>query len=303
MKANILYVLVDEGSRKYINQLGVSVLALRQVHPEARVRVLSDLGTRQVVTIASSKLLESIDEWIVEDCLDLPATARSYYLKTRMCDHEKSDFVFLDADTLPIRPFYEDISVIDSDIAMVQDRNHFFPIQPQYPNHIVPNLEEMKWPTSMDKYFNTGVGFFRATKARGELVANWQQLWWERWRKVQEADDQICFNVAAQMSRANVHELPVCFNAMVNVHPIHAVDARIYHFFAGNQKHFGCSLFGHLVEHYDRFQELDTKTLKRAKSMNYPWMPPFWPKHLWKAGMRTQAIKHFIINRFTRCQA
>jgi hypothetical protein len=303
MQINILYVLIDDGSRKYLNQLGVSVLALRQVHPQARIRVLSDLGTRQVVTSASPKLFERIDEWIVEDCLDLPAKARGFYLKTRMCNHEKSDFVFLDADTLPIRPFYEDISVTNCDVAMVQDRNHFFPIHPQYPKHIVPNLEEMNWPTTMDKYFNTGVGFFRATKARDELVAKWQQIWWERWGKVQEPDDQLCFNVAAQKLRAKLHELPACFNAMVNVHPIHAVNARIYHFFAGNQKHFGRSLFGHLVEHFDRFQELDTRALERAKRMNYPWMPPFWPTHLWKAGMRTEAIKHFLINRIKRVQS
>lgn len=303
MKINILYVLIDEGSRKYINQMGVSVLALRQVHPDANVRVLSDPGTREVTSRGSPKLLKSIDEWIVEDCSYLPAKARSRYLKTRMCDYEKSDFVFLDADTVPIRPFYEEMSVIDCDIAMVQDRNHFFPIQPQYPKQIVPDLEAMEWPTSMKKYFNTGVGFFRATQARDELVAKWQQLWWDRWQKVQEIGDQICFNVAAQQLSTNVYELPACFNAMVNAHPIHAVNARIYHFFAANQKDFGCSLFGHLVEYYDRFQELDTKALERAKSMNYPWMPPFWPAHLWKAGMRAQAIKHFLINRIKRVQS
>jgi hypothetical protein len=298
MKINVVYVLVYEGTKKYLNQLGVSVLSLKQVHPDVHVTVVSDPGSRQRVARDSAKLLESIDEWIVEDCPDMPPVARSYYLKTRMPDLVRSDFVFLDADTIAIRPFYEEISAVDGDVAMVQDRSHVHPIQPRFPEFIVPKLEAMNWPTYMSKYYNTGVGFYRATKARDDLVANWQRLWWDRWKKVEcEGDDQICFNVATQQSVARVHELSPVFNAMVNVHPIHAVNARIYHFFAGNQSHFGSSLLGHLVEHYERFQELDLRELNRAKEMEYPWMPPYWPKHLWKAGMRTKAIKYFFLYR------
>ena len=301
MKTTIVYVFVYEGTRKYLNQIGVSVTALRKVHPEANIKIVCDPGTPVRVKRDLPKLLDMVDEVIVEECPESPPVARSFYLKTRMPDLVKCDFVFLDADTLPILPFYEDMAAGDCDIAMVQDRSHYHPIEPHFPEFVVPKMEEMGWPTHTRKYYNTGVGFYRNTPGRDKLVAKWQQLWWDRWKKIEcEGDDQICFNVAVELTEASVRELPICFNAMVAAHPRHARDARIYHFFAGNKQNFGDSLFGHLVQHYELNQEVDWPTLNKAVAMQYPWMPPYWPKHLWQAGLRMHAIKHWVLNRIGR---
>ncbi len=291
-----VYVLVYHGSGRYPAMAWISASALRRVHPGARLVLITDEESPAHLRRAYPQLLALFDQQLSISATIPKLVERSYYLKTRVHDLVRGDYVFLDSDTLPIRPFAH-VFAWDWDIALVQDRNHYCPIKPIYPHWEQPRMDRLGWNIVLPKYFNSGIGFYRDNSAVRKVVADWQKRWQESYATGDEAWrslDQLHLNCALQTHPCKVHELPPAYNAMVLVHPVHARTAKIYHFFAANQQAWKRTLFEHLLDYLYQHGEMDWAALDHCVAMDHPWMPPYWAWQLWHSGSRARAVALFL---------
>ena len=276
----------------------MSASAARRVHPDARLVLLTDEPTPARVRQSCPRLLDLFDR-VVSVPLSYPEPrTRSFYIKTRMRDLIDGDFVFLDTDTLPVRPF-GDVFGKAWDVAAVQDRNHHCPVRPVRPHWEAPRLTRLGWDVRLRWYFNTGVLFWRDTPAARRLGAAWHARWLEELAKLDDFD-QLAFNVAAHDTATDVLELPPAYNAMVTVHPVHARGARVYHFFTVNPDAWRQTVFEHLLSGVERTGEIDWEAVERCVAMDHPWLPPYWPRRLWQTGNRAQAVRLYAAKAVRR---
>jgi hypothetical protein len=294
----VVYVLVYHGRGRYPVMTHVSASAARRVHPDARLVLVTDEETPPHLDRSHPRLPGLFDE-VIPFPADMPELrARSFYLKTRLRDLIAGDFVYLDSDTLPVRPF-ADVFEREWDVALVQDRNHHCPVTPVYPHWEVPRMKKLGWDNPLPRYFNAGIGFYRDTAAARAVVADWQR----RWRQSYAAGDdwdQLALSCAAATVPANVLELPPAYNAMVTVHPAHARGARVYHFFTVNPDAWRQTVFEHLLAGFERTGEIDWAAADRCVAMDHPWLPPYWPRRLWQTGNRGRAVRLYAAKLFRK---
>jgi hypothetical protein len=290
-----VYSVVQHRPGRFAAMCHLSVACLRRLYPDARVVLVSDPETDAVLSRHYGKLLDLITRRIVQPLEFTDLRARSYYLKTCLRDLVDGDMLYLDCDTLPIRPF-DDLWQNREDAALVQDRNHHCPIVPRFPDWVVERAQRTGWRHDFKKYFNLGVYFLRDTPVVRVLVDEWQQ----RWRALYalgDPCDQMSFNYALTTVPVSVRELPPAYNAMVTVHPSHARGAKIYHFFAGNISSMPDLLLEHLLHEYAASGEVDWDSIDRCVALDHPWLPPYWPRRLWQTGNRWRALREFTHNR------
>jgi hypothetical protein len=285
----VAYVLVSSGQDRYTTMCYLSAAAVRRLHADARIVLVTDEATGRLIRANAPHLSQVIDEFLVEPATMPEPRARSFYLKTRLRDVFAGDFFYLDADTLPIRPFF-DVAEGDWDVAFVQDRTHHGPITPVFPHWELPRMKRMGWQAKLSRYFNAGIGFYRDNSRVRELAKDWQ----ERWRhsySLGDDWDQLALNCALESVPVRVRELPPSYNAMVTVAAVHARDAKIYHFFAGNRAELQDSLFEHLIRRFEETRTVDWDAVDHCVARNHPWMPPYWPRRLWQTGNRQEAVR------------
>lgn len=291
---NVVYVLVSNGQDRYATMCALSASAVRRLHADARLVLVMDEPTSHAVRARAPHLRQLIDEFRTEPA-DMPEPrARSFYLKTCLRSILDGDFIYLDSDTLPVRPF-ADMTTGDWDVAFVQDRTHYSPIAPIYPHWETDRLRRMGWQASLKRYFNAGIGFYRDNAAVRAMTADWRRRWQQSYA-VGDDWDQLALNVSLEASPVRVEDLPVAYNAMVTVSPVHARRAKIYHFFAGNRTDLADTLFEHLIRHFDATGAVDWATVDRCVALDHPWVPPYWPRRLWQTGNRLLAARMALAN-------
>src|SRR5690349_2454849 len=151
-RLSVCYVIVSRGQDDYPAMACVSCQALRRVHPDAKVTLLCDKTTEAVLRKDHGYLLDLADAAIGIEVEALPSKATSRYVKTTMRRWIEGDFLYLDSDALPVRPFAE---VFDTtgDLAAVQDRTHLNPLDPSFPPHFVPLYQQLGWRYPLPRYF------------------------------------------------------------------------------------------------------------------------------------------------------
>jgi len=293
----VLYVLTGDQSDRAACQLGVSLLALRKVEPNAVVTLSCDGLAAKFLERDFPEILDQIDSVLQPETMHSSAIEQSRELKILALQYLPGDFVYLDNDTLPVMPFYQDLAARSDQIGLAKDHNHEFPLGTGVPTQVWDRYEVLGWDAKPTTYFNAGLGFYRDGEARRQLSARWFDRWNESVARMKIYNDQHCLNAAIVELGLDVTELPSCFNAMVTVHPRHAVGARVYHYMAGNRKSLDGTLFEHLIEFYGEHRAIDWPTINHAISLEHPWMPPYWPMRFMKAGRPYLALKHWLINR------
>ena len=77
-----------------------------------------------------------MDELIILDSDVSNLKAKSFQFKTRVPQIFNSPVLYLDSDTLPIRPFWKGFHDGNWDIALIQDRSEYCPMDPVYPHWV-----------------------------------------------------------------------------------------------------------------------------------------------------------------------
>jgi hypothetical protein len=285
----VAYVLVSNGQDRYATMCYLSAAGVRRLHPDARLVLVTDEGTGRLVRENAPFLTQLFDQLIVEPATMSEPRARSFYLKTRLRDVLAGDFIYLDSDTLPVRPFV-DMAAGDWDVAFVQDRTHHGPVIPVFPHWELPRLQRMGWQAKLSRYFNAGIGFYRDNAKVRAFTTDWQRRWQQSFA-LGDDWDQLALNCALEAVPICVRELPASYNAMVTVSPVHACGAKIYHFFAGNRSELADSLYEYLIRQFEVTRSVDWSAVDHCVARNHPWMAPYWPRRLWQTGNRFEAVR------------
>ena len=177
------YVLTGGGAGEYAAMVAVSASFLRHLYPRgedgrqgARIVVVCDQETAQ--RLPADHPIRGLADEVMGVRAEMPTTAQqSRYLKTTLRKILRGAFVFLDADTLPVRRF-DELFELKGALAAVPDWN--CQQRPRMPGNMLPVFAQMGWRTPANWYFNSGVVYVNDTPEARRLY----ELWHEKWRVV-----------------------------------------------------------------------------------------------------------------------
>jgi len=174
METKIVYVLVSEEADYYYEMLLLSLYSLRIYHPKDIVEIVMDDTTYWRLVEKKAPVLDDVTPIVVSIPSEYTQMQRSRYLKTRLRQIVKGDFLFLDGDTL-ICDSLKDIDKTNADIAMVPDGNRI--LRHNDINQI--ELCEKSGFGSLDcePYYNSGVVFCRDCHSTDKLYESWHYYW------------------------------------------------------------------------------------------------------------------------------
>jgi hypothetical protein len=284
----ICFVLAAKHLGLYADMGAVAVLAVRRLHPQARIVLVTDELTARAIDHGNHALGNIVSEIIVQATgTGLPSVS-SRHLRTVLRQLVKGDYLYLDNDAIAVRPLDRGWPR-GADLAMARDRN-----QRGITPLALPGVEKLRvklaWEFRMDRYLNAGVMFVRDTPASHAFYAEWHR----RWKQALSLgiwQDQFSLNSASTTGIATIAMLPDRDNWVTHSTAMLRGRARIFHFFAsvyGDEIPVN-TLLGHLISRFQRDGALDEATIACATHENFPWMNEIRLKHLLASGLYLRA--------------
>lgn len=267
----ICFVLAAKDLGLYADMAAVAALAVRRLHPQARIILVTDEPTARAIDHGSHALGNIANEIIVQPTGTDDPIVSSRRLRTVLRQLVKGDYLYLDNDAIAVRPLDREWPE-GADLALARDRN-----LRGVPPGALPDNEKLRaklgWEFPPDHYFNSGVIFVRDTAATHAFYAEWHRRWQQTlslgiWK------DQPSLNSAIAAGFATVSILPDRDNWATHSTAMLRGRARIFHFWAS--AHDGeiptVTLLGHLIARFQRDGVLDEAAIARAARDNFPWM-------------------------------
>ena len=280
----ICFVLTAKDLGLYTDMAAVAALAVRRLHRQARIVLITDEPTARAIEQNKHALAKIVTEIIVQPtATDVPGVS-SRYLRTILRQLVKGDYLYLDTDAIAVRPLDRGWPGT-ADLATARDRNQHG-ITPLALPHIERLREKLQWKFRMDRYLNAGVMFVRDTPAAHAFYAEWHK----RWKQALSLgiwQDQFSFNSASTTGIATIGILPDRDNWVTHSTAMLRGRARIFHFFASvySDEIPGNTLLGHLISRFQQDGALDEETIACATRDNFPWMNEVRLKHLLASGL------------------
>ena len=175
-RLKIVYVLTSSPNDIYLEQAYVSMCSLKHYNPEAQVIILTDQLTAATFTGTRKKETRFADEIKVVDLPEnLNGQRRSRLLKTSARKHIEGDFLFIDTDTIIVKPL-DDILKVEADLAACYDTHCEDIKQDPYYYNIKRNALKIGTPIEDEKhYFNSGVILVRDTPIAHKFYELWHE--------------------------------------------------------------------------------------------------------------------------------
>jgi hypothetical protein len=275
----ICYCLASSGEDWYPEMTFISASCVRRLHRAARITILMDVDTYNMPIREPFDVRGLADHLVrVEVGLDGPAP-RSRFLKTSMRQLVDGAFLFLDSDTLPIRPFRE-IFETTASMSAAFDRNIENP-EPHFPEFAGRLLSEVGWTNPLPNYYNAGVIHFSDQDESRALGVEWHRRWRLLYERFREHRDQPALNSAIHALDIHPRVFPIQYNAMVGVAARFAHKAKIFHFYTSSGKPREGTLLDHLVKHMFSRREIDWRAIDTATRFGAVWAHGF----RWEFGM------------------
>ena len=301
----ICFVLAAKDLGLYADMAAVAALAVRLLHPQARILLVTDEPTARAINHGSHALGNIVSEIIVQPTGTDDPIVSSRRLRTVLRQLVKGDYLYLDNDAIAVRPLDREWPK-GADLALARDWN-----ERGIPPDALPIVEKLRaklgWEFPPDRYFNNGVIFVRDTPAAHAFYAEWHRRWQQTlslgiWR------DQPSLNSAIAAGVAAVAILPDRDNWATDSTAMLRGRARIFHFWASTHgAHSGeiptDTLFGHLIARFQGDGSLDEAAIARATRDNFPWMNNVGIKRLLASGLYIRAtalVARRIIRRIRR---
>ena len=280
----ICFVLAAKDLGLYTDMAAVAALAVRRLHRQARILLITDQPTAHAIEHAKHALANIVTEIVVQPTgTDAPGIS-SRYLRTVLRQLVKGDYLYLDTDAIAVRPLDRGWPR-KTDLAIARDRN-----QRGITPLALPEVERLRvklgWNFRMDRYFNAGVMFVRDTPAAHAFYAEWHGLW-KQALSLGIWQDQFSFNSATTTGIASIGILSDRDNWVTQSTAMLRGPARIFHFFASvyREEIPGNTLLGHLISRFQQDGALDEETIACATRDNFPWMNEVRLKHLLASGL------------------
>lgn len=280
----VCYVLVADGWDRHAQMMWLSVRSLRLHEPHARVTLVTDPLSGATLERSAPQLLDVVDHVVtVESPVETPRL-RAFHLKTLFRRHVAGDLLYLDGDTLVIKPI-GDVFDLDADVAAATDFNA---VTPWFPPQLREPYTRLGWPYPLPRYFNSGVLLLRDTPAVHALSEEWTRRWF---LLVEEGmpGDQEAFVSALYAMPVTWCLLPAAFNSITVKRNYRFRHARVLHFFGSEDEQRG-TLLAHLLGHLQRTGAFDEPAYRRCLAEGHPWGPGYEPWQLWRSRNYVRAM-------------
>jgi hypothetical protein len=270
----VCYCLADDARGRYARMLYLSSSLLRAVEPKRRIVILVDTTSWHDLG-DDRKYLELADEIIPIDVPDDydSVILRSRWLKTRMRTLLSGDFIFLDADALPIRSLTGLRPQNHAHFAAARERWGF-----GWPFFAPADWDELFASAGYENpvgfpVYNSGVMYLRDSPECHRLSHAWHTCWSALCRSGRVYRDQPALTWAIKTERVAVTELPRSYNALVHMRPFEALGARILHYVYDGGACDGATLLDHLMAHLEATDQVDWAAVRRAR-WGAAWVHP-----------------------------
>lgn len=175
MKTKLLYVLVSSENDIYLEQAYVSISSAKYHMPDVHITLLIDRLTELSLTPDRRNKLKAVSEIVV---IDLPSgltgQQRSRILKTSCRKYISGDFLFIDCDTIIVRPLYE-IDNLPYVLAACKDAHSNFSSNP-YRGMCINHCKKLGIDVADEElYFNSGVVLARDTAEVHKFYDRWSK--------------------------------------------------------------------------------------------------------------------------------
>ena len=233
MKTKIVYVLVSSNNDIYLEQAYVSMYSVKYYMPDAHITLLTDKLTEATFIGVRKKEIQYVDELIsTEISGNYTASQRSRILKTSVRKYIKGDFLFIDTDTIVVRPLYE-IDNMEADIAACWDTHSPFVSNP-YRSMCIEHGKKLGWPIENETvYYNSGVIFVKDNEQTHKFYELWNKNWLEGCKK-KIYMDQPAFAKTNYMLGHPAQTLDDIWNCELKHGVKYLKDAKIVHYLCTN---------------------------------------------------------------------
>ena len=262
MSRQAVYVLASDRWDDYGAMGCISAATLRRQHADVDIAFLVDAETAAALG-PRRKTLERFASRIIE-VPDVHGSARerSRILKTTMRRHLSGRFVFLDLDTLIVRP-----------IDALFDSGNAFEIALDYETGAVderdrPIYEGMDPAHYPDRAFNSGVMVIDDAPPVRALFEEWHRRW-RMSRELGKLDDQQSLNSTIAATGFPLHVLSPSYNSMILYFPHRFRTCRIAHFLASTK--MVRTLMTDLLDAFRTSDDVDWPTIERCVREGHPW--------------------------------
>lgn len=284
MIPQIVYVLVANEKNLYLEEMWVSIFSLRRHHPEATVKVLMDVETKEYLS-RFPQLTSMIDETVVvQTPAGYNAKQRSRQIKTTIRNVLKGDYIFIDTDTVICKPLdgiVEDIRELKDfrGIAAVREghatmKDTLFP-----PTGTVKRIFDIDISQS-PLMTNSGVMFVEDIPFTHEFYKRWNENWKRSCFEKGNSQDQPSLYATDCQYGYVIRELSGIYNAQVAMSLKYYADAVILHWwhmdFIEDQSYspyFSLEIYQNLKKEGEITPQIEELIINAKQSFVSPTMP------------------------------
>ncbi len=284
MIPQIVYVLVANEKNLYLEEMWVSIFSLRRHHPEATVKVLMDVETKEYLS-RFPQLTSMIDETVVvQTPAGYNAKQRSRQIKTTIRNVLKGDYIFIDTDTVICKPLdgiVEDIRELKDfrGIAAVREghvtmKDTLFP-----PTGTVKRIFDIDISQS-PLMTNSGVMFVADIPFTHEFYKRWNENWKRSCFEKGNSQDQPSLYATDCQYGYVIRELSGIYNAQVAMSLKYYADAVILHWwhmdFIEDQSYspyFSLEIYQNLKKAGEITPQIEDLIINAKQSFVSPTMP------------------------------
>lgn len=264
------YCLTTNGADAHAASTLVSVLSLRRQHDQSRILLLADDESARCLERHRHPLLTLVDELVSVPVPVSAAGMRNRHVKTRMPQIVEGDFLYLDGDTVVVRPL-DEVFQIDAPFAAARNHNSSRLVEPEFAVEL-NTFKRLGWDPPGTPYVNGGVLFFRDDPA----VRRFSELWHRKWLQASASGkhyDQSSLNSALWDSRIESRLLPHRFNAQIHVRPRTALGAHLWHIYASaSRQRLPRTGLDSLVRDFLSTGTPDPSAVARFCARPHPWL-------------------------------
>ena len=284
MIPQIVYVLVANEKNLYLEEMWVSIFSLRRHHPEATVKVLMDIETKEYLS-RFPQLTSMIDETVVvQTPAGYNAKQRSRQIKTTIRNVLTGDYIFIDTDTVICKPLdgiVEDIRELKDfrGIAAVREghvtmKDTLFP-----PTGTVKRIFDIDISQS-PLMTNSGVMFVADIPFTHEFYKRWNENWKRSCFEKGNSQDQPSLYATDCQYGYVIRELSGIYNAQVAMSLKYYADAVILHWwhmdFIEDQSYspyFSLEIYQNLKKAGEITPQIEDLIINAKQSFVSPTMP------------------------------
>lgn len=284
MIPQIVYVLVANEKNLYLEEMWVSIFSLRRHHPEATVKVLMDIETKEYLS-RFPQLTSMIDETVVvQTPAGYNAKQRSRQIKTTIRNVLTGDYIFIDTDTVICKPLdgiVEDIRELKDfrGIAAVREghvtmKDTLFP-----PTGTVKRIFDIDISQS-PLMTNSGVMFVADIPFTHEFYKRWNENWKRSCFEKGNSQDQPSLYATDCQYGYVIRELSGIYNAQVAMSLKYYADAVILHWwhmdFIEDQSYspyFSLEIYQDLKKEGEITPQIEELIINAKQSFVSPTMP------------------------------